>query len=93
MVLIQTLAQLSRIFIIFFIFNENKIKFSFELYLPKDTTLWPFLNCIVFDSILKGLIQPVLGSFSINLADIALKTRLRLDRKYKKISDAFFKSN
>jgi len=65
---------------------------SFEIYLPKDTTLWPHMNCVVHDSILKGLVQPVLGSFSINLAELALKTQMKLDKKLKKIAEAFMKS-
>ena len=49
------------------------------------------MNCVVSDSILTGLVQPVLGSFSINLNELALKTQLRLDKKLKKIAEAFMK--
>ena len=49
-------------------------------------------KCIVYDSILKGIIQPVLGTFSINLADIENKTKQRLDKKFKKIGSVFMKS-
>lgn len=50
------------------------------------------MNCIVFDSILKGLVQPVLGSFSINLAELATKTKTRMEKKFKKIAEVFMKS-
>lgn len=49
------------------------------------------MNCTVHDSILKGLVQPVLGSFSINLAALSLKTKSRLDKKFRKLAEAFTK--
>lgn len=50
------------------------------------------MNCIVYDSIWKGFIQPVLGSFSINLEELYIKTKNRMDKKFKKMAEAFARS-
>ena len=42
---------------------------SFDINLPVVYDYWPVLTATVFDQVLKGLAQPVLGTFSINLYD------------------------
>ena len=59
-----------------------------EVDLPKNYLLSPSLNCVVFDCIMKGLSQPVLGVFSINLSDFIKQGRERNARKLRKASQA-----
>ena len=59
-----------------------------EVDLPKNYLFCPSLNCVVFDCIMKGLSQPVLGVFSINLSDFIKQGRERNARKLRKASQA-----
>jgi len=39
----------------------------FDIELPVDLIYCPHMNVLCYDRVMKGLIQPMLGSFSINL--------------------------
>lgn len=43
---------------------------KFDVDLPIDSNLCPSLTCVVFDTVWEGLLQPVLGSFAIDLGKI-----------------------
>ncbi|KAL4446514.1 hypothetical protein ABPG74_001255 [Tetrahymena malaccensis] len=57
---------------------------KFDCLLPEDLILMPSLSCTVYDKILFGLIQPIVGQFSINLREYVQKTKERQAQKYKK---------
>lgn len=43
---------------------------KFEADLPKNYSLCPSLTCLVLDTVWEGILQPVLGSFAIDLGNI-----------------------
>lgn len=44
--------------------------FKFNILLPADPLYCPKMNCTVFDNIFKGLMQPVIGVFTLPIGDI-----------------------
>jgi hypothetical protein len=52
------------------------IKFNF--WMPEDMIFAPALTCIVYDYLFKGLSQPQIGVFTINLGDLFHKKRISL---------------
>lgn len=52
------------------------VKFSFLM--PEDKIFAPALTCIVYDYLFKGLSQPQIGVFTINLADLYQQKRLSI---------------
>jgi hypothetical protein len=48
---------------------------SFTMQLPHDSLFCPKLTCYVYDYVFKGLSQPLLGTFQINLGHILDETR------------------
>lgn len=58
------------------------IRFNFSM--PVDKTFSPVLSCIVYDNLFKGLSQPQIGAFSIDLRKI-------YDRKHENIAKAVSK--
>lgn len=43
---------------------------TFTLRLPVSALFCPKLSCDVFDYVFKGLVQPLLGTFSIPIGDV-----------------------
>lgn len=58
--------------------------------LPDDNLFCPNLSCQVFDQILKGLHQPLLGTFSIGIGDLIKKEEERRVKKIKEIDNICF---
>ena len=52
------------------------IRFNFMM--PEDMIFAPALTCVVYDYLFKGLSQPQIGVFTINLGDLFHKKRLTL---------------
>jgi ribonuclease HII len=52
-----------------------------KIMLPVNSDFWPTLSCRVLNYILPGLLEPVIGYFSINLND-ALKRTDQLKKRY-----------
>lgn len=49
---------------------------DFDVELPVDLDFCPHLSVLVYDRIMMGLCQPILGTFSINLPMYIEKTKL-----------------
>ena len=60
-----------------------------EVKLPTQLAYCPSLSVKVFDCILKGLSQPMLGNFSIDLPTYIKKTREILDSRIEAASSYF----
>ena len=56
-----------------------KDSFMFEFFLPESEVFMPQLQCIVYDHILSGLVNPILGIFLINLKRIIKETNRQID--------------
>mmetsp|Transcript_32447 Transcript_32447/g.29255 ORF Transcript_32447/g.29255 Transcript_32447/m.29255 type:complete len:412 (-) Transcript_32447:1072-2307(-) len=57
---------------------------NIKLQLPVDPEYCPAMSAAVFDNIMKGISQPLIGTFSIPLGEYVIKTR----EKYKRKMDA-----
>jgi len=62
---------------------------KFQVELPKNHLLCPSLTCVVFDTIWEGVIQPVLGSFAIDLGAIIEENSKKNIWKYNKKQSHF----
>lgn len=63
---------------------------NLEIDLPADAEYCPSLNCAVYDYILRGLSQPLIGNFSIPLGDFMKSTSAELERRIEKLSALFY---
>lgn len=64
---------------------------KFDADLPIDPTLCPSLTCLVFDTVWEGLIQPVIGSFAIDLGDVMANDEELMKKPHKMQSNFILK--
>ena len=64
---------------------------KFEVKLPNKDIYLPELQCEVYDHMLAGLHNPLLGVFSLNLKHIIKKTRRQIDEDISSMAGAFGK--
>lgn len=58
--------------------------------LPRDPAFCPAMTAAVYDYIFKGVVQPLIGTFSIPLGDMITQTSQEMDRRIEKLTKMYY---